>query len=59
MDTDAERDLEYYMIMSFLDRAQCDRAIELINQAKEPTDSIHKSVYAKVSDPVFICWADT
>lgn len=59
MDTDSERDQEYYLIMSFHDRAQCDRAAEHIFQNEEPAESIHKSVWSLVSDPVFICWEDT
>ena len=58
MDTDSERDLEYYFIMSFSDRAQCDRSVKYIFPHEEPADSIHKAVYSKVEDPVFICWED-
>ena len=58
MDTDGERDHEYYFISSFLDREQCDRSVEYIQQASEPADSIHKAVYSKISEPVFTCWED-
>ena len=58
MDTDSERDHEYFVVMSFEDRAQCDRSVEYILPHKEPADSIHKAVYSKVADPVFICWED-
>jgi len=58
MDTDAERDHEYFFIMSFTDRAQCDRAVEKIYKHEDPQDEIHKSVYARISNPVFICWED-
>lgn len=58
MDTDDERDHEYFFIMSFADREQCDRAVEKIQAAKQPGDAIHKAVYANIRDPVFICWAD-
>ena len=58
MDTDAERDHEYFFIMSFTDRAQCDRAVEQIYKHEGSGDEIHKSVYGKISDPVFICWQD-
>ena len=58
MDTDNERDHEFFFIMSFRDRAQCDRAVEYIIPHKEPGDSIHHSMYAKVKDPIFICWED-
>ncbi len=58
MDTDSERDHEYYFITSFRDRAQCDRAVEYILRHNEPVESIHKSVYSSVKNPIFICWED-
>ena len=58
MDTDTERDHEYYVIVSFRDRAQCDRAVEYVLPHKEPVESIHKAVYSTVKDPIFICWED-
>lgn len=58
MDTDSERDHEYYFIVSFRDRAQCDRAVEYILPHKEPAESIHKAVYSSVKDEIFICWED-
>ncbi len=59
MDTDDERDHEFFFIMSFRDREQCDRAVELIESAAEPDSSIHKAVYANIRDQIFICWEDT
>ena len=58
MDTDDERDHEYFFLMSFRDRAQCDRAIEHIYAQDQPADSIHKAVYARIKDQIFICWED-
>jgi hypothetical protein len=58
MDTDDERDHEYFFVMSFRDRAQCDRAVEQVQSAEQPGDTIHRSVYAEICDPVFICWED-
>ena len=58
MDTDSERDHEYFFIMSFQNRAQCDRAVEYILPHEEPGESIHNAVYSKVKDPIFICWED-
>ncbi len=58
MDTDDERDHEYFFIMTFRDRAQCDRAVEYIYRHDEPAESIHHRVYEKIADPVFICWED-
>ena len=58
MDTDSERDHEYFFIMSFRDRAQCDQAVEYILPHKEPAESIHEAVNSRVKDPIFICWED-
>ena len=58
MDTDSERDHEYFFIMSFKDRGQCDRAVEYVTPHKEPAESIHKAVYAGIKDAIFICWED-
>ena len=58
MDTDDERNHEYFFLMSFEDRAQCDRSVEYLHPHGEPVESIHKAVYSKVVDPIFICWED-
>jgi len=58
MDTDSERDHEYFFIMSFRDRAQCDKAVGHLLPHEEPGESIHKDVYSKVRDQIFICWED-
>jgi hypothetical protein len=56
MDTDHERDHDYYFLMSFRDRAQSDRAVEHIYAHKEPGESIHRSLFSKIRDESFICW---
>lgn len=58
MDTDDERDHEYFFIMSFADREQCDRSVEYMYREKEPADSLHKGAYGQIRDPVFISWLD-
>ena len=58
MDTDDERDHQYFFSSSFQDRTQCDRAVDYILLHEEPGDSIHKAVYAKVQNRIFICWED-
>jgi len=58
MDTDEERNHEYFFITSFRDRAHCDLAVEHIMPHTEPADASHRSVYAKIRDPVFICFED-
>lgn len=58
MDTDDERDHEYFVTMSFRDREQVDAAYEHIMQHTGPGDAAHDGVYTRVSNPVFICWQD-
>lgn len=58
MDTDEERNHEYFAIMSFRDRAQVDAAYAYIMKHVDPGDSSHNAVYERVEDPVFICWQD-
>lgn len=57
MDTDESRSLDYYFIMSFRDRTQCDAAYEFIDN-DSATHTSHSSVISKVRDAVFICWED-
>ena len=58
MDTDNERDHNYFFITSFRDRAQCDRAVEYILPDEEPAETSHTAIYSKVRDQIFICWED-
>ena len=58
MDTDSERDHEFFFIMSFRDKAQCDKAVAEMYKSEQPLDGIHKAVYGSILDPVFICWED-
>jgi len=58
MDTDSERDHNYFTLMHFRDRTQCDKAVDYIKTHQEPGKSIHKEVYSKVQNPIFICWQD-
>lgn len=58
MDTDDERDHEFFFTMTFRDQAQCDLAVEYIKPHKEPAETSHNSVLTKVVDAVFICWED-
>ena len=58
LDTDDERDQEYFFIMSFQDRAQSDLAVELILSREEPGASIHNGVNSMIKDHIFICWED-
>ena len=58
MDTDDERTQHYFMLMHFRDRAQSDQAVDYIQTHQEPGASIHKQVYSKVQNLIFICWQD-
>ena len=58
MDTDSERDHEYFFILSFRDRDQCDRSVEFITGDKEPEKSIHNSMNSKITNAIFICCED-
>ena len=58
MDTDSERDQEYFFILSFRDWDQCDRAVDFITPHNEPEESIHNYVNSKITNAIFICWED-
>ena len=58
MDTDSERDHQFFFVMSFRDREQCDRAVAHIYSKEEPAESIHNAVFTMIKDQVFICWED-
>ena len=57
MDTE-DRDHDYYFIMSFKDREQCDRSVELIYELGAHEDPAHVATYDKIADAVFVCWED-
>ncbi|MEM1276585.1 MAG: hypothetical protein AAGH74_08665 [Pseudomonadota bacterium] len=58
LDTDEERDHTFFVIMSFRDRAQSEAAWDEIEPRKQPTDKLHRAVFALVRDPIFTCWED-
>ncbi len=58
MDTDGERDHKYFVIMSFRDRAQVDRAFAKLMQHEGTEEIVHQAVYSKAANPIFICWED-
>ncbi|MEM7633672.1 MAG: hypothetical protein AAF299_03865 [Pseudomonadota bacterium] len=59
LDTDSERDHQYFSIMSFRDRIQADAAVDYIAVNGMSEDTTHHITYAMVDDPVFICWQDS
>jgi len=58
MDTDKERDQEYFYLMSFVDEDQCDLAVKYIQSRDELGDSVHVSLSSKIENHIFICWED-
>ncbi|MBT4890643.1 MAG: hypothetical protein HON65_13930 [Rhodospirillales bacterium] len=58
MDTDEERNHQYFVTMSFRDRTQVDIAYAHIMKHVEPGESTHNTMYLKTRDPIFICWQD-
>ena len=58
MDTDEERDQEYFFIMSFRDDEQVDRSIAYIRAIDDPGTTFHTALFAQVKDAIFISWQD-
>jgi hypothetical protein len=56
MDT-YDGDHEYFFVMNFRDRHQCDAAVDHIRSRSEPGSERHLDVLSAISpDAVFICW---
>ena len=58
LDTDDARDHEFFVTMSFTDRAQSDAAVARIMEKQPATDRLHFNVYDLAADMIFICWQD-
>lgn len=58
LDTDAERDHQYFVVMSFRDREQSDRALTELYKHEGRSERLHHAVYSRAKDPIFICWQD-
>ncbi|MCV2867613.1 hypothetical protein OEW28_03105 [Defluviimonas sp. WL0002] len=58
LDTDKERDHEFFVTMTFSSRSQADNAVERIRACSEPLLALHRAVYGKVRDQVFTCFED-
>jgi len=56
MDTDSERNHQYYFVTHFVDKAQCDHSYRYIAENHGLKNTQHAAVYQKVVDPVFICY---
>lgn len=60
MDTDAEDAPEYYVVMSFRDREQMDRAYAYMEDGgSDPSDlKPHSAIKFVVRNAIFTCWQD-
>ncbi|MEJ2178283.1 MAG: hypothetical protein P8Y12_10130 [Gammaproteobacteria bacterium] len=58
MDTDEERNHQYFFVTTFVDKAQCDRSYAYILGHSETGDAFHDDVYKKVERPIFVCYED-
>lgn len=58
MDTDEERAHEYFYIMSFEDKEQCDNAYDFIDNPTQEALVAHTAVVSKIQDNIHICWED-
>ena len=58
MDTDEQRSHQYFFVMSFTDRDQCDAAVQHIQAAQPDSDPVHRAVYIDIINPIFSCWVD-
>jgi len=58
MDSDSERDHQYFVLMTFRDRPQVDAAYALLASHEQPADTAHHAVYSKVQNQIFICFQD-
>lgn len=58
LDTDDERNQNYFMLMYFRDKAQSDNAVTYIKSREEPIHSIHTKLYSQGENYIFTCWQD-
>lgn len=58
LDTDETRSQSFFFLMHFRDRAQADAATALIESGEKESDHIHRAMYAKADNMVFLCWED-
>ncbi len=58
LDTDELRTQSHFFLMHFRDRAQADAATALIASGEREADHIHRAMYARADNMVFLCWED-
>ncbi len=59
MDTDKDRAHQYFFVISFTDREQCDAAVRNIQAAHPESDPVHRAIYRDIIHPIFSCWVDS
>jgi hypothetical protein len=59
MDTDDQRDHQFFFVMSFASRAQCDAAVQHILSADPDSDAAHRAIYQDIINPIFSCWENS
>lgn len=58
LDTDDERSQQFAVTMTFRSGEQSDRAIAYIESGAEPGRSLHRRVYSRIENPVFMCFEE-
>ena len=58
MDTDEQRAHQYFFVISFTDREQCDAAVGHIQATHPDSDPVHRAIYIDIIKPIFSCWVD-
>ena len=56
LDTDTERDHGYYFLTDFRDLAQSEAAFAYLEARGTHAWTIHRAVFAKTTDPLFLFW---
>jgi hypothetical protein len=58
MDTDENRRHQYFFVISFTDREQCDAAVRNIQAAHADSSAVHRALFEDIIMPIFSCWVD-
>ena len=58
MDTDEERDHQFFTVLTFRDRAHMDAAYAHIEARMRAVTGEHAAMYARTANQIFTCWQD-
>lgn len=58
MDTDEERDHQFFTILTFRDRAHMDAAYAHIEARMRAVTGEHLDMYSRTANQIFTCWQD-